>query len=405
MTNIANRLTMLVASVMRKLLWALRYPTFAPESGPYRVGAIQTRVPGSVACQIHYPADTTTKPPKGFYPYWRPQAVDGLADYSRTSASLLQILSSRSHPCLINAEPLQGSFPLVVFSHGLGGTMEMYTQLCQQIASNGFVVVATEHEDGSGAYAESPLGEPILYKRPDDTPYSRTKVTTFRKPFLQQRVQETIQVLEFLVGNQKAGTDVPIAINPKLERILQACDTQTGVSLLGHSFGGASMILTAQEILKSKTIQLKALGVLDPWAFSLEDSAIQQGIPPSDLPLLTILSEAWLTNPETAQVDQFLQTSAATNSNNVAVKSFFVQNSVHASFADSVSWLPGIVGKKLGLRGKNEGLHQTIPNVAQQCVQHFQQKSSNAIMENLKDYDFYQGQQPQRQQTRVLEES
>lgn len=358
---------MLVISTLKKLLCILRYPSFSSDLlGEYQVGVIQERIPGSIASQIFYPT-ASTRQQKNDFPYFRPEAVSALADFYNPKAQdssdskLLEFLSSRKHPCMVNAPPLfeneSDGFPLVLFSHGLGGCMEMYTQLCQQIASTGMVVVALEHEDGSGCFAQTRNGRQIPYKRPDNSPYSREKVINFRRPFLQKRVQETLDVIDFFLGyvdSSRKGVQ-----NPIFAKVIQSVDQLKGVALLGHSFGGASMALTTQQDSSSVKF-LNSLTMLDPWAFSLADEVLSEGIP--EISSLSILSETWVTdNPESQQVLEL-------HSNIEAPSIFYAPNSVHASFSDAVNFSPGFVTKRIGLRGKKERRHETIRACAKACT-------------------------------------
>ena len=39
----------------------------------------------------------------------------------------------------------QGSFPVIIFTHGLGGNRTTYSTMCTDLASQGFIVAAIEH--------------------------------------------------------------------------------------------------------------------------------------------------------------------------------------------------------------------------------------------------------------------
>ena len=56
-------------------------------------------------------------------------------------------------------DPVQGAalvedaapHPVIIFSHGLGGHRALYSIICGELASQGYVVLAVEHADGSSS--------------------------------------------------------------------------------------------------------------------------------------------------------------------------------------------------------------------------------------------------------------
>jgi hypothetical protein len=87
--------------------------------------------------------------------------------------------------------------PVIVFSHGLGGSMTCYSSLATELASHGYLVVCIEHNDGTAACTMLPGLPPRMYefyKGPANSEEERT----FRQRRLRRRMQELHLVLQFL---------------------------------------------------------------------------------------------------------------------------------------------------------------------------------------------------------------
>ncbi|KAI9856416.1 MAG: hypothetical protein M1824_005454 [Vezdaea acicularis] len=161
-------------------------PTFPSRTGPYDVGTLDVEIPtacldpcigppdpnvSTVQFRIFYPCDSpSTKDGKAVY--WIPEPQrEHLAAFVRflgagtVSADLFSyfptLISRITIPVAANA-PLRAPpttskrWPVMIFSHGLGGTRNLYSHLLVSLASHGAVIFAPEHRDGSA---------PITYQR------------------------------------------------------------------------------------------------------------------------------------------------------------------------------------------------------------------------------------------------
>ncbi|OEU19515.1 hypothetical protein FRACYDRAFT_235572 [Fragilariopsis cylindrus CCMP1102] len=311
----------LLSSVTKKALLAFGYPRLNIDpttidndnlsnnnnskntaSSLYNVGATKIRMSTDLpACQLFYPADDDLKKKKNensqkFIPYFRKEAVTGMIDYlNGFGDGVLQMLEEKSHPCqqYYDCNPITmttmnrnnenndndesnntiNKFPLLLFSHGLGGNMELYTELCAMIASYGYIVVAIEHEDGSASYAASSASsasfdddekkvkeqeKQIPYQQPFSNakvPYSRQKVLDMRTPMLEQRVNELQQIYNYMATTTTNENDVPVPSSSELVQKIISITNLDELHLVGHSFGGATQLLAAQQWMTSKAVK------------------------------------------------------------------------------------------------------------------------------------------------------
>ena len=163
----------------------------------------------------------------------------------------------------------------------------------------------------------------------------RESVVDFSAPFLDARVSDVERVLRLLDG------ELPAAYDGSLRPVLDAIDPSR-LSLIGHSFGGATVALASQRLGRKPL----AAVLLDVWAFTLPDEALAAGVP---IPTLSVLSESWVSNKERPQIDALLRRSMLRSS-------LYIPGTVHQSHSDTPTWFPGPLARRLAMRG-SERLH------------------------------------------------
>ena len=185
--------------------------------------------------------------------------------------------------------------PLVVFSHGLFGCKEMYTNLARNLASEGKIVVCIEHEDGSACFHVDKEGKEGRYQKPPEgINYSnRDEVRAFRRPMLEKRAREVEAVLYALgvsrSGGNKGGEDSELPPPPpssdsplfmgdeeEILKALRKAINRDNVHLMGHSFGGASMIHATERVEELLGKSLKSRVLLDTWPYPLSEDVFSR---------------------------------------------------------------------------------------------------------------------------------
>lgn len=232
--------------------------------------------------------------------------------------------------------PSKPKFPLLMFSHGLGGTKTAYSSICGEFASHGFVVCAIEHRDGSGPRSvvnynptdslrrvESEKAAEAKHKRRPKAERSydtvdfilsdKDKYDTAPQHHLDQELREAqilLRVAEvdeayYLMTEIQAGRGNELK-KQNLRRTGRAGASSLGlegvdfrawvdrihmdnVSMVGHSFGSATTV----EMLRSSSqySYIKRGIIYDIWGIPVRPCTPDHRI---DVPVLGINSEAFM---------------------------------------------------------------------------------------------------------------
>jgi len=159
---------------------------------------------------------------------------------------------------LLSAPTSTQRWPTMIFSHGLGGTRNMYSHICGSIASHGAVVIAPEHRDGSApvSFVRDEAGKvthTVDYEKMSHDDCEETQ--NGRRKQLRQRLFEMGETYALLQALDKGVAFSNHAISSKsgahfdLSFLKDSLNVHEpgSVHFAGHSFGAC----TALQYVKS----------------------------------------------------------------------------------------------------------------------------------------------------------
>ncbi|XP_017311768.1 platelet-activating factor acetylhydrolase [Ictalurus punctatus] len=332
--------------------------------GPHQVGSTDLMVGHTIQgtfFRLYYPCQAEEGSDEL---NWIPcrEYFNGLADFMKMSRALSErifnfLFGSYKIPAAWNASfKPDGKYPVVIFSHGLGAFRTLYSAICVELASQGFIVAAVEHRDESASatfyYKEKSetkqshhapretfrpvsdnLVEEWMYYRPLKTGESELLL---RSNQVKQRADECIRALDLLIDINSGKSVENVLLSEFDWSKLKNCMDMCRIAVMGHSFGGATVI----ECL-CKEVKFKCGIALDAWMFPLEEEIF----PSVKQPIFFINSEKfqWAGN-----IIRMKKLDSAV----IPRKMITVLGAVHQSFPDFTFLTGHWVGKILKLHGE-----------------------------------------------------
>jgi predicted dienelactone hydrolase len=162
-----------------------------------------------------------------WYPATAAHQGADLVEASQDSYEVLPGFPAVTQQAVRDAAPLEGSYPLVAFSHGFGGHRRQSTFLCTHLASHGYVVAACDH---TGNTIMDVMQLALMARSGGTIPDTDESL----RDFIAARPADVVTMLDHLLAD--AAPDLRAVIDP--ERI----------GMTGHSFGGwTTLMVTARD--------------------------------------------------------------------------------------------------------------------------------------------------------------
>ncbi|XP_034999289.1 platelet-activating factor acetylhydrolase isoform X1 [Hippoglossus stenolepis] len=333
-----------------------------PAKGPNPVGCTDFMMDHTARgsfFRLYYPCQETEKAEK---PDWVPckEYFNGLADFMKINRTLSErifnyLFGSFKAPAYLDAPfKSNGKCPVVIFSHGLGAFRTLYSAICAELASQGFIVASVEHRDQSASATFYFREETASETAKDNVPKASARDSLvkewmyyralqhgesefpLRNKQLKQRADECILALEKLT-EINSGIEVHNVLQTQfdwttLENSMDLCR----IAAIGHSFGGATVIETL-----CKDVKFKCGVALDAWMFPLDEEIF----PRVRQPLFFINSEKfqWAGN-----ISRMKKLDSAV----IHRKMITIRGTVHQSFPDFTFLTGNWIGKLMKLKGE-----------------------------------------------------
>lgn len=237
----------------------------------------------------------------------------------------------------------QEKYPVIVISHGWTGFTNLHTDVAEELASNGYIVVGIDHtfgsqitvfNDGEVSYLNKealPDGDTV----PNFMEYANKLVTTYSGD-----ISLTLDELE-----QYNDNEIIPGFKGKIDL--------SKIGLLGHSTGGGADVSLALE-----DTRIKAVLGMDAWVEPIDEKSIEKGL---EIPALFLRSGQWEVGANNKNLLRLMDKSTA------PISLYQINDTNHSDFTMVYRYSP--LTKYMKLTGKLHG--ETASSIQKDFIQEF----------------------------------
>ena len=274
--------------------------------------------------QVWYPAETRSNHQKTTHLIYPKKSVNKVSESTGIPSGFVKHGSRLMSSAVKGAQPIKDKkFPLILFSHGDGGSTVQNLSQIEQLVSNGYMVVACDHTYNASITFDKE-GTPILYKRnvtwDQQADYHRKYYTN---QLVQYRYKDVAFVLEQL-SKQELQEKIP-------NHYFSMIDFDK-IGMMGHSMGGGT---SYYALLNDNRI--KAALALDGWFFAFSEETAKKN---TNKPFMHIGQEQFM-DPKIVgdmhNTEDGLENFRLYNfilQNNKPSYAVYIKNSLHYTFTD-----------------------------------------------------------------------
>ena len=222
-----------------------------------------------IVVQIWYPASEKSD---SLYPYmdYPEIRINSISERINKPKGFVKPAGSVNGNSYFKANPIDEKFPLIIFSHGLGGYKTQNSIAIETLVSQGYIVIAPDHTYDANITIFGD-GNTIDYDSELPMDVSAEEFWSVRLPQINTRASDISFVIDQLQTMKNYNVYNSINFNK--------------IGVFGHSFGGATSVVSSWN-----DTRISACLNLDGWFVPIVDDIINTGI---KIPFCYIGQESW----------------------------------------------------------------------------------------------------------------